>query len=263
MSPSVRALGLLNRLFDKFVMLLALLLVFFAAFNIWDNNQLYMAVDTVQAALMSLKPSTTQGTETGGIIDYSNENDLFGQLKAINPDIRAWLIVDGTSIDFPVLQGEDNFHYLNRDPYGNFAVAGSVFMDYRCDKDMEGNYLLMYAHHMGQGKMFGDLDQFEKAEFFKENTTGTLITPSGTYNLEILGHMIVSASDSVIYDPELYQEVPHEVVRHVKECADNLNEEALSHYEAAPEDYKILCMTTCSSRFTDARTVVTAILRKA
>lgn len=177
MSPSVRALGLLNRLFDKFVMLLALLLVFFAAFNIWDNNQLYMAVDTVQAALMSLKPSTTQGTETDGIIDYSNENDLFGQLKAINPDIRAWLTVDGTSIDFPVLQGEDNFHYLNRDPYGNFAVAGSVFMDYRCDKDMEGNYLLMYAHHMGQGKMFGDLDQFEKAEFFKENTTGTLITP--------------------------------------------------------------------------------------
>ena len=98
MSPSVRALGLLNRLFDKFVMLLALLLVFFAAFNIWDNNQLYVAVDTVQAALMSLKPSTTQGTETGGIIDYSNENDLFGQLKAINPDIRAWLTVDGTRL---------------------------------------------------------------------------------------------------------------------------------------------------------------------
>ena len=94
MSPSVRALGLLNRLFDKFVMLLALLLVFFAAFNIWDNNQLYMAVDTVQAALMSLKPSTTQGTETGGIIDYSNENDKMAALhaKVISVDMGQTLI---------------------------------------------------------------------------------------------------------------------------------------------------------------------------
>ena len=53
------------------------------------------------------------------------DNSLsFGQLRDINPDVCGWLTLDGTAIDYPVVQGESNFTYLNTDVYGGFALAG-------------------------------------------------------------------------------------------------------------------------------------------
>lgn len=41
----------------------------------------------------------------------------------------AWLTIDDTKIDYPVMQGKDNTEYLNKDPYGDYALAGSIFLD--------------------------------------------------------------------------------------------------------------------------------------
>ena len=90
----------------------------YAAYSLWDNAQVYAAVDNVQKELLSLKPDS--GHDNGA---------SFGRLRAVNSDVCAWLTLDGTGIDYPVLQGRDNMTYLNRDVYGNFALAGSIFLD--------------------------------------------------------------------------------------------------------------------------------------
>lgn len=43
---------------------------------------------------------------------------------------RAWLVVEGTAIDYPVMQASDNSWYLSRNYEGNFSGAGSLFLDW-------------------------------------------------------------------------------------------------------------------------------------
>ena len=38
----------------------------------------------------------------------TDESPSLQELQKINPDVCAWLTVDGTKIDYPVVQGETN-----------------------------------------------------------------------------------------------------------------------------------------------------------
>ena len=120
----------------------------YSAYALWDNNQVYAAVDNVQGELLQFKPAA------------DGENGAsFEELLAINSDVKAWLTLDNTAIDYPVVQGENNFSYINTDVYGDFALAGSIFLDSDCDGSFHDPYSLLYGHHMENSKMFGDLQR--------------------------------------------------------------------------------------------------------
>ena len=55
----------------------------------------------------------------------------FDTLQSVNPDIRAWLYMSGSSIHYPVLQAEDNSTYLYRLADGSSNAHGSLFIDCR------------------------------------------------------------------------------------------------------------------------------------
>ena len=55
----------------------------------------------------------------------------FESLRAVNPDIVAWIEIPGTDISYPVVQADDNETYLKRDFEGNKSAAGTIFLD--CD----------------------------------------------------------------------------------------------------------------------------------
>ena len=67
----------------------------------------------------------------------------------------GWLTIDGTNIDYPVMQGKDNFRYLGINPLGQSDSAGSIFMDSACDPMAKDCYTLIYGHHMDGDVMFG------------------------------------------------------------------------------------------------------------
>lgn len=167
----------------------------YSAYALWDNNQVYAAVDNVQSDLLQFKPSA------------DGENGAsFEELLAINPDVKAWLTLDNTAIDYPVVQGETNFSYINTDVYGEFALAGSIFLDADCNGEFRDPYNLLYGHHMENSKMFGDLDLYKEEDFFRANTTGELILPDRTYHLEIFACLLVPASEEAIFEVEHWDE---------------------------------------------------------
>ena len=84
----------------------------------------------------------------------------FDELLAINPDTVAWITMDGTHIDHPVVQGKDNFEYLDKAFDGTFYAGGTLFLDYKNKKDFSDKYSIIHGHHMVGGAMFGDLDKF-------------------------------------------------------------------------------------------------------
>lgn len=219
----------------------------YAGYALWDNSQIYAAAENVQADMMKLKPKT----------DEAQQGPTFEQLQAINPDVCAWVTLDNTKIDHPVLQGQDNMSYINTDVYGNFALAGSIFLDSRNDNAFGDTFSLLYGHHMENSGMFGDLDLYKDRQFFLDNTSGLLILPDSSYDLEIFACLVVEASDNMIFDPTRWQADISNLLSYTKENAMYFRQETLDML--AKEDCPhILAFSTCSAEFTDARTVVLA-----
>lgn len=239
-----------NSLVSAVVVLFLVIAGLYSGYALWDNAQVYAAVDDVMSELMELKPEVD---EDGGA--------SFEELLAINPDVCAWLTLDGTEIDYPVVQGEDNLEYLNKDVYGEFALSGSIFLDSGCDRTFHDQYSLLYGHHMANSRMFGDLDLYEEEEFFNENTTGTLMLPDRSYELEIFACLRVSASEENIFTPERWKTDNSGLLEYVKGNAMYVHEDTMEQIGASEDFSQILAMSTCSSEFTDARTVILAVMK--
>lgn len=221
----------------------------YAVYALWDNSRVYSAAEDVQADMVKLKPKA----------EAVEEGPTFAELLAVNPDVRAWLTLDNTKIDYPILQGTDNYSYINTNVYGEFALAGSIFLDSHNSPDFSDAYSLLFGHHMEKSCMFGDLDLYKKKAFFDENKTGTLLTPGQGYDLEIFACLIVRASEENIFEPERWQTDINGLLDFVEGNALHLRRDTLDRLrkEEAP---RVLSMTTCSGEFTDARTIVLAAM---
>ena len=108
------------------------------------------------------------------------------ELQAVNPDVRGWLTVDGTHIDYPIVQGATNMDYINRDVYGAFSLSGAVFLDSRNAPDLTDAYSIFYGHHMENGAMFGDVSTFTDAAYFDAHPDASVVVPGAAYTLELI-----------------------------------------------------------------------------
>ena len=134
-----KVLRLLNRTLDAVILIVLLLAGLYSVYSIWDNSQIYQQSMDLQVKLRDLKPQ--------------EDKPSFAELLQINPDVVAWVTLEGTQIDHPIVQGEDNLEYLNKDVYGDYALSGSIFLDSRCRCDLQEDYLLLYGHHMEKHQM--------------------------------------------------------------------------------------------------------------
>lgn len=247
---SIFILKAINAIVSVVVVISLLITGTYAAYALWDNNRVYSAAKDVQADMIKLKPEIKPEKDNGA---------SFAELMAINPDVCAWITIDNTNIDYPVLQGENNLSYINTDVYGNFALAGSIYLDSRCDNTYKDKYSLLYGHHMADGNMFGDLDLFKEKDFFEGNRTGLLILPDRVYKLEIIACLIVNAFDDYIFEPEHWQTDIYNLLNYTEKNTLYIHTDEFSEV-MQKDDSQIIALSTCSSEFTDARMVVLAAM---
>ncbi|WP_127483774.1 class B sortase [Paenibacillus ehimensis] len=95
----------------------------------------------------------------------------FQELYERNPDIVGWLKMDGTRIEYPVMQNpQDEQYYLNHDFDKKENKGGLPFLDAHSRINGSG-ILLIHGHHMKNGWMFKDLMKYKKESFYKEHAT--------------------------------------------------------------------------------------------
>ena len=235
------------------VIILALLISgAYAVYALWDNNQVLTAAEDVQADMIKLKPKVEEG-------QVADTGPTFDELLAINPDVCGWVTMDNTHIDHPILYGDNNLEYINKDVYGNFALAGSIYLDSRNDRNFNDSYSLLYGHHMADSRMFGDLDLYQDETFFRDNRTGTLLLPDRIYNLEVISCMLVGAADEFIFEPDSTRNDIQALLDYAEAESLFVNEDVLSRARQT-ENLQILALSTCSSEFTDARTIVLTVM---
>jgi len=91
-------------------------------------------------------------------------------LALTNKDTYGWISVDGTRINYPVVQGEDNDYYLDHAYTGEPLVIGSVFVDYKNNRSINKNYnTVFYAHNIASGAMFNHVTKFFEDEYFNNS----------------------------------------------------------------------------------------------
>lgn len=97
----------------------------------------------------------------------------FKSLLEINPDIRGWIKIDGTPIDYPVLQSgnDEPIYYLDRDYQKQKDKNGSIFINsYSELLDKDTKNIVMHGHNMGSGKMFASILKYADVNFFREHS---------------------------------------------------------------------------------------------
>ncbi|WP_342536609.1 class B sortase [Sporosarcina sp. FSL K6-3508] len=133
----------------------------------------------------SVEPVETESSSKEDILSRYTMRPQFEELHAVNEQIVGWLSVEGTKLNNPILQSEDNDFYLNRNFKGEYSRAGSVFMDYRNDvTDMSRNTVI-YGHAMRNDTMFGSLKKFGKQSYADDHPVIYMDTLYDGYDIEV------------------------------------------------------------------------------
>ncbi|MEW9053771.1 MAG: class B sortase [Neobacillus sp.] len=182
------------------------------------------------------------------------------QLANINSDIKGWIRIDNTLVNYPVVQTDDNSFYLKHDVAKNKNQYGTIFIDEINDvsnsEKLKGQNIILYGHHMKNGdeSMFGSLERFRKAEFFNANDSIILNLFPESFKFQIFGVYLVNQD----FD---YRNTRLGTDQDIKNLINRLMKEHIQFREVTltPND-TILTLSTCAYDFEDARLVVIAKL---
>lgn len=118
----------------------------------------------------------------------------YAPLVEMNHDFFGWLSIEGTEIDYPVMYTPDETeYYLRRAFDGSYSGSGVLFLDGNCAAD--GNYYLIYGHHMKNETMFGQLPRYANKDFWEDHPVIRLDTL-----YEQREYIVIAAFLSRIYD---------------------------------------------------------------
>ena len=175
-----------NKIILSIIIIISLLLLIYSIVNIviWknDSNKINKQIEEVQETVKVEEVIDTENTEiiepveeipkSNPYWDYIKMNMIdinFNELKNINNDVKGWIKVNGTNINYPFVQTNDNTYYLKKDFNKKYNSAGWVFMDYRNNvKDFDKNTIL-YAHGRVDGTMFGSLKNITKSNWYNNS----------------------------------------------------------------------------------------------
>ena len=217
---------------DICIVLICILLLFIGLYAVYDN---YMTIqDSLDSSILKFKPG------------YEQDEENTQQPK----DMVAWLTIDNTTIDYPVMQGIDNLEYLNKNPFGEYSLAGSIFLDFRNKADFSDEYNLIYGHHMDGGNMFGALDAYENETYLEEHNTGILTVGNKVYDINLFATITVDATDKIIFSISDKEKV----LSYIKKQNKNSKNFDISKNE------KLIALSTCKYPDTIDRTVVIGTL---
>lgn len=176
-------------------------------------------------------------------------------LTALNPDTVGWLEVFGTHINYPVVHGDNDLEYINKDIYGNSTVTGSIYLAADNAGSFGDWYNVIYGHHMDNGAMFGDIDKYLDPEYFKSHSKGILQTSEGSWEVTIFACVSTDSYEGTVYHvrSDAYSAYPP--------LRDYIKEHSFQKGDVPdemPDNAILLGFSTCTDAVTNGRIVLFA-----
>ena len=188
------------------------------------------------------------------------EQTAFEKYRAVyeqNSDFVGWISIDGTNIDYPVMQTIDNpNYYLKRGFNKQYSSYGVPYVQENCDLELSDNCVI-YGHHMNNGSMFADLCKYADEDFYRAHKTIRFDTLAGFGEYEI-----VAAFKTVAYSEQGFKyyhftraDSAEDFDAYIAKC------KGLSFYDtgvSAEYGDKLITLSTCEYSRTNSRMVVVA-----
>ncbi|HAT4246471.1 class B sortase [Clostridium perfringens] len=237
----------------KILSLILLIIIFFCAMKIYQKRLGYYTDSRDYDNLRALSPLSDSSINKNPE-EHNQDAESEKNLKNINPDYRFWIKVEGTNIDFPVVQGEDNDFYLHHNFNKEKSFSGSIFVDSENNLNDDSN-IVVYGHNMRNDTMFAQIKHFKNENFFNANKYVTLYRDGKKSKFEIFS---------------VYQENAKDLESEIKINFSNKDEyekylkgqEEKSLFKREGIDLnsndRILTLITCGYDFVNARIVVVA-----
>ena len=177
-----------------------------------------------------------------------------------NADMVGWIQIEGTSIDYPVMQTPaDPTYYLKHDFEKYYTDYGCPFMQADCDALAPSDNLIIYGHNMKDGSMFADLAKYRSKDFWQTHKTVWFNTALGSSAYEIFAviHTTVQAdvADAFLFYWFVDAAAPEDFADYVSAC------KARALYDTgifAEYGDKLLTLSTCDNITDDGRLLVIA-----
>lgn len=182
----------------------------------------------------------------------------YATVYMMNTDLVGWMKIDGTNINYPVMQTPDyKDYYLRRDFNGNYSTAGCLYAREECDVNKPSDNITIYGHKMSNGTMFAALHKYQKKSFWEENKYITFDTLTEHHTYEIMSVFITTASIGEGFDYHLFVDAYTEA--RFNDFVSTCKELALydTGVEAQYGD-KFITLSTCDYSVTNGRLVVVA-----
>ena len=174
-------------------------------------------------------------------VPYMDVN--FDSLLQTNPDTVAWIKVEGTKINYPVVQSTDNDYYLHHDYRKNDNMAGWIFGDYRDDFTNFKYNTIIYGHNMNNKTMFGSLPDAVLSSSWQNNPDNHLIKLSTPTSNSIWKVFSVYTIEPEVY----YLKIPASAESHQEFITTIKNRSIYNFNTDVTVNDKILTLSTCDN----------------
>lgn len=234
-----------NRILSIMAGILILLMLSYGVYSLWDTYKIY-ANSFADEELLKFRPT-----------DDGEDNPTLKDLKKLNPNVKAWIQVPKTNIDYPVVQGQDDMEYINKNVYGEFELSGAIFLSCLNKDDFSDPYNLVYGHNMKNGGMFADVADFTNKEYFETHQKGKLYLTDATRKIRFFACMKVTAADAKIYHPDGYRK------ENLKDLLDYIQANAVQYRDVnVADENSLIALSTCSEAETNGRVVLIGKLER-
>lgn len=225
------------------------------------REQVDTGQEDLEAAIQPTeKPSEAPMTEPTPEPTIAPVYNPYTVLFEDNEDLVAWIFIDDTKIDLPVVQtleNETEYLYLGLD--GTYDVNGTLLMDTDSEWEVPTTNIIIHGHNMRSGEMFGDLDLYTDQEYAKDHEIISVY-----YNKVRRDYQVMAVFYSRVYKKT------DEVFKFYKFFDASTEAEFLDYYENCKElslfdtgveasfGDEFLTLSTCSYQVDNGRFVVVA-----
>ena len=198
-----------------------------------------------------------EAAEETPIDSEKSSETSFESLFSENSDMVGWIFIEGTGVNYPVMQTKNSpNYYLKRNFKRAYSDLGVPYVQENCDLATSDN-IIIYGHHIKGGKMFGSLDKFTSKSFYDKH----IIIQFNTLT-EQREYQIIAVFKTIAYSASgfrYYDFVNAEDEAHFNEYVGRCKELAL--YDTgvtAKYGDRLLTLSTCKRFAENGRLVVVA-----
>lgn len=185
------------------ILIVAIGVFIFAGINLLKiGNRYKEASDSYEAVagMLDANPDYTEdgtGEEAEDLVPFLWN---FDRLKAVNPDTKGW-IYEKDLLNYPIVQTDNNDHYLHTTFSGESNPSGCLFIDSMMPKGLNGKYCIVYGHNMNDASMFGCLQKFHQdTDFYKKHPTMHIFIGPKHYIYNVVAAYKADVSGFTYYD---------------------------------------------------------------